>query len=208
LAGPPRRTAGSAQVAIPPVLTIAVLLLVATLAHLDRFDLDSLFGVFWLTVYVIVTPLLLYLLVLQWRAGAPATASASSRVVGPVRILLAAQAAALVVFGFALLVAPVGAAGIWPWPLTPLTGRAIGAFLVGFGVAAALAAADGALDRYRGAADAYATLGALELAAAALHWGDLTATALGCAAYAGFWAIVLGTGLDGSIAARAASASR
>ena len=40
-----------ARTAVPPVFVIAVLLLVATLVHLDRFDLDSVFGWFWLIVY-------------------------------------------------------------------------------------------------------------------------------------------------------------
>ena len=35
-----------ARTVIPPVFTIALLLLVATLLHLDKFDLDSLFGGF------------------------------------------------------------------------------------------------------------------------------------------------------------------
>ena len=37
--------------ALVPVSVIAVLLLAATLIHLDKFDLDSLFGWFWLVVY-------------------------------------------------------------------------------------------------------------------------------------------------------------
>ena len=45
---------------------IAVLLLVITLIHLDRFDLNSLFGVFWLCAYVLV-PLLL-----AWALARPA----------------------------------------------------------------------------------------------------------------------------------------
>ena len=40
-----------ARPALVPVPAIAVLLLVATLIHLDKFDLDSLFGWFWLIVY-------------------------------------------------------------------------------------------------------------------------------------------------------------
>ena len=44
--------------AIVPVTAIAVLLLAATLIHLDKFDLDSLFGWFWLVVYCSV-PLVL-----------------------------------------------------------------------------------------------------------------------------------------------------
>jgi hypothetical protein len=36
-----------------------------------------------------------------------------------------------------MLVDPLGAATVWPWELTPLTGRAVGAWLVGLGVSAA-----------------------------------------------------------------------
>ena len=50
--------------ALVPVTAIAVLLLAATLIHLDKFDLDSLFGWFWLVVYC-ACPLLLAVLI--WR---------------------------------------------------------------------------------------------------------------------------------------------
>jgi hypothetical protein len=39
--------------------------------------------------------------------------------------------------GVYLLVAPLSAAAFWPWALTPLTGRAVGAWLIGFGVVSA-----------------------------------------------------------------------
>ena len=47
-----------ARPALVPVTTIAVLLLVATLVHLDKFDMDSIFGWFWLVVYCSVPPVL------------------------------------------------------------------------------------------------------------------------------------------------------
>ena len=50
--------------------------------------------------------------------------------------LLAVQAVALLGLGVALFVAP-GLAGWWPWKLTPLLAQATGAWLIGFGVAAA-----------------------------------------------------------------------
>jgi hypothetical protein len=196
-----------ARSAIPPVITIALLLLVATLAHLDKFDLDSLYGWFWLVVYVLVTPLVLWLLALQRRIPT-APEPAGPRLPRPLVALLAVQGVAMLGFGIALMVAPVGTSDAWPWPLTPLTGRATGAFLVGFGVAAAVAVREADLNRYRGPACAYATLGGLELLAAAIHWEDLTASALGCAVYMAFWATVLAAGAYGSIASSAASASR
>lgn len=36
-----------------------------------------------------------------------------------------------------MIVAPTDAAAFWPWPLTPLTGRAVGAWLVALGVLSA-----------------------------------------------------------------------
>jgi hypothetical protein len=42
--------------------------------------------------------------------------------------------------GVALLLAPTALQDGWPWPLTPLTGRAVGAWAVGIGTIAAHAA--------------------------------------------------------------------
>jgi hypothetical protein len=54
-----------------------------------------------------------------------------------VRAVLALLALLFLGLGTALLLAPTWADGAWPWTLTPLTARAIGAWLVGLGVAAA-----------------------------------------------------------------------
>jgi hypothetical protein len=110
--------------------------------------------------------------------------------------------------GAALFIAPVDASTLWPWPLTPLTGRAVGAFLCGFAVAAAFAARENDLDRLRGSAYSYATLGALELLAVAVHSGDLSGTTLECSVYVGFCATVAAMGLYGVLgsASRARSA--
>ena len=51
------------------MLVIAVVLLAVTLVHLDRFDLDGLFGVFWLCAYIAAPPLLAYGIFLERRAG-------------------------------------------------------------------------------------------------------------------------------------------
>src|SRR5262249_23662243 len=51
--------------------------------------------------------------------------------------LLAVQAVVLLSMGVALFVAPGPAASWWPWTLTPLLAQATGAWLIGFGVAAA-----------------------------------------------------------------------
>jgi hypothetical protein len=99
-------------------------------------------------------------------------------------------------------VSPSSAGTIWPWLLTPLTGRAVGTFLIGFAAAAAFAALDNRVERLRGAAYAYATLGALELLAAAIffeHFDDGESSI-----YLSFAASVLLVGLAGSVIARGA----
>ena len=184
-----------ARVAMPPVFAIATLLLAATLIHLDKFDLDSLFGWFWLVVYLIVLPLLVVLVRRQSRVATPASVGRPLPLW--LKSVLVAQAGVLLVVGVALFVAPLDAAEVWPWALTPLTGRAIAAFLIGFGIAAGAAARDDDLVRARGSAMAYAALGVLELLAVAIHSGDFTGSGLEQAIYVGFWVTVLGVGAYG-----------
>jgi hypothetical protein len=192
-----QRSWARARTALPAVFTIAVLLLIATAIHLDRFH-DDLYGRFWEAVYVIVVPLLAYLTWSQLRQSGPVGHPGPS-LPDWLRAVLCVQALIMVAVGAALFVAPVGASSLWPWTLTPLTGRAVGAFLIGFGVAAAFAVAENEIHRLHGAALAYATLGALELVAAAVHGGDFTAPALGVSLYLSFCASVLAVGLYGAV---------
>ena len=50
--------------------------------------------------------------------------------------------------GIVMDVEPSTAEDLWPWALTPLTARAVSAFLIGFAAAAAYAAADNRLERF------------------------------------------------------------
>ncbi len=191
-----------ARAALAPVFLIAVFLLVATLINLDRFHHD-LFGRFWIAVYVLVTPLLAYLV---WRQGGRAALAAAAGGIplpGWVRAALLIQAAPLLVVGGALFVAPLDADSVWPWTLSQLTAQVVASFLIGFGAAAALAAwENNAADRLGGAALAYVTLAALELAAVAIHSGDVDGGAVEVVAYVAFWVSALGVGLWGSLALR------
>ena len=94
-----------ARPAVPPVFVIALLLLVATLVHLDLFDLDSIFGWFWLTVYAAVVPLLAFLVARQVRA-AGRVPPGTRPLRGWLRAVLLAQAIAMLGVGVALFIAP------------------------------------------------------------------------------------------------------
>ena len=59
------RSWAQARPAVYPVAVIALLLLVITLVHIDKFDLNSLFGVFWVVAYAVVPVLLAWALAEQ-----------------------------------------------------------------------------------------------------------------------------------------------
>ena len=135
-------TWAGARIAIPAVFVFTTVTMVVTLVHLDRFHLESTQQLgtrvvtwAWLAVYAVV-PVLMVLAVLAQR-GRSVAVPAPSGLPTAVRVALVAIAAVLLALGLALLVDPAAADGAWPWALTPLTGRAVGAWLVGLGIAAA-----------------------------------------------------------------------
>lgn len=164
-----------------PVLTIlvfTVLTLVATLLHVDRFHFMPEFAAgpflaraaawFWTAVYVLVPLALVVVLRRQERAPGsdPPPRWPVPRLL---RAALAAESAVLLITGVALFLVPSSADLLWPWTLTPLTARVVAAWLVAFGLATALAAIGGDLQRLRTAAVAYAVFGLLALVAVARY---------------------------------------
>lgn len=143
-----------ARVATSAVLTFTILTLGVSLLHLDRFhfgsqDLVTLIATWaWFAVYAVVPPLLAALLLVQQRApGAdPPLAAPLPAWLWPI---IGLQAAALFTVGMMMLVAPQFSMALWPWQLTPLTARAIGAWLVGLSVAAAHVLREGDFTRVR-----------------------------------------------------------
>jgi hypothetical protein len=199
-------TWAKARPAVYPVAVIAVLLLVVTLYHLDRFDLDSLFGVFWLVAYALVPPLLVWALVGQLRAPGE-DARPTQRLPRPLRRLLIFEGVAMLATGGVLLFSAGLADDLWPWALSPLTSRAIGSFIVGVGVAALFAVHEDDPVSFRGAALAYTVLGLLEVLALLLHTSDLEGDHFDTAIYVVSWSLVTLTGAYGLRAARASSRS-
>jgi hypothetical protein len=131
-----------ARIALPAVFAFTTLTLIVTLVHLELFHLDDDLALrtravtwAWIAVYVAVPLLMVVAHRDQRRAGL--AVPPPSGLPTAVRVVLVALAALLLGLGTALLVAPTWADGAWPWTLTPLTARAVGAWLVGLGVAAA-----------------------------------------------------------------------
>jgi hypothetical protein len=135
------RVWANSRVAVPAVFVFTVLTLVATLIHLDLFHLGDSFAAItqigtwtWMAVYVSVPILLAVLWAIQLRlpGGDPPRRAPTS---GGVRLAIYLLAAGMLILGVALFVAPLGAGVLWPWELTPLTGRAVGAWLIGLSAA-------------------------------------------------------------------------
>jgi len=131
-----------ARIAVPAVFVFTTLTLVVTVVHLDLFHLDGDLPLStravtwtWLAVYILVPVLMVVAWVVQRRL--PDEPPAPNGLPAVVRAILVALAAVLIGTGVALLVRPTWADAAWPWALTPLTARAVGAWLVGLGTAAA-----------------------------------------------------------------------
>jgi hypothetical protein len=194
----------SARLAVWPVFVFTTLTLGVTLLHLDRFHLSSdtaptaqVATWAWLAIYAIVP---VAMLVISWmqirsRRPAPKSVTAGRPVLPPaLRLLLVGIAAVLLLYGVALLAVPIPAATWWPWPLSELTARAIGAWLVGLGWAAAQGQLSGDLRTVRPVAltsVAFVILQALAL----LRYGD--ALTWPSAPAIGFVTVLLAIGVAG-----------
>ncbi len=124
----------TARTGYSAVLAFTVVMLGVTLYHIDRFHTGELQAWGWIAVYVAFPPLMLFALFRQLRVP-----GSDAAIVAPLatwfRAATGAQAIVLIGVGILLLSVPVTVANHWPWELSALTGRAIGAWLIGFGLA-------------------------------------------------------------------------
>lgn len=118
----------------PPVTTFATLMGVSTLLHWDKFNHHRVAFWLWVGLYF-TTPFLVFGVWLVNRArqtpagpGEALVALPVARLIGAIGVLAAATSA----FCFLL---PARAIQVWPWTLTPLTARVMGAVFA-LGIAA------------------------------------------------------------------------
>ena len=202
------RVWANSRVAVPAVFIFTMLTLVATLIHLDLFHLGSSFAAItqigtwtWIAVYVSVPILLAALWAIQLRlpGGDPPRRAPMS---GGVRLAIYLLAAGMLAVGMALFFAPLGAGVLWPWELTPLTGRAVGAWLIGLGVAAAHMAWERDWRRVLPGSATFAVFGALELVVLLRFPGEVDWSGSQAWIYLLFLLSMLAVGLWGLYAAR------
>jgi hypothetical protein len=189
-----------ARVAVPAIWLFTTLTLVATLLHFDRFHFSSPISSaqgaawFWLAIYAIVPVAMLLVGWLQLRApgedpprGSPASLW--------MRIAVLVQGGAMLVFGAGLFLLPSTVGPLWPWTLTTLTARAIGAWLIGIGFAAIHANRENDFSRIQPLAGGYTAFAILELLALARYSGMVDWNSPAAWVYLAFLLSILPVGL-------------
>lgn len=184
------------RVAVPAVLLFTVLTLIVTLLHIDRFhfnapELITRLGTWvWLLVYAAV-PLIMGVLLIQQLRAPGGDLPREEPLPGWIRALLLVKTTVFSLLGLGLLLAPVAVAPLWPWALTPLTGRAIGAWMLSLGVASGHSAWENDRRRVRPASASYFLLAVLQLIALLRYPGEFSWGAPSGWVYLGFLAVML-----------------
>ncbi len=113
-----------------PITAFTILMALATLIHLDRFNQAS--TPFWLwTVIYAITPILVPLVWLRNRATDPGASDPRDLTVSPLfRRAVGLIGLAFTLAGCAIFIVPDLAIRIWPWQLTPLTARVLAGWMM------------------------------------------------------------------------------
>ncbi len=149
-----------ARLAVPAVLIFTILTAIATMIHRDIFH-DNWIAWAWIGIYLIVPPV--FMIVLGMQLQEPGVDEPRQFPLPDwLRVMSVIQGIVLLGAGSALMIAPLDAMRIWPWPLTELTSRAIGAWLIGLGVIALQAAWENDFLRIRSGAIAALLLAVLQ----------------------------------------------
>jgi hypothetical protein len=108
------------------VALFATLLGVATVLHWDKFTHDKVAFWLWAGLYFTAPFLVLWAWVANQRYAGRPDAETPRLGRGP-RAVLVGVGGLAVLTGVTMFVAPKWAVSVWPWPLTPLTSRVVGA---------------------------------------------------------------------------------
>jgi uncharacterized membrane protein len=152
----------------PAVVVFATLLGVATIIHWDRFHAGHVSFVTWATLYF-TTPFLVAG-AFVWNDRRRRRTEAADRLPPTATFAFAAVGAGLTIVGIAMFLFPDEAIDVWPWMLTPLTARVMGACFT-LGLAGVVVAADARLDAVRLTLEVAAVMFAL-IAVAGVRAGD------------------------------------
>jgi hypothetical protein len=192
-----------------PLITVAVftaVTAVATVVHAHRLNMMSGGPVaeaaawIWLAVYLVI-PIACAVVVarqeLRWVRGRSLVRPMPGWLTG----VLAVEGAVMFAAGSVLFVGGLqvhhhqsAVTMFWPWPITPLSGMVIGAWLIAFGVAVALVIRERDLATLLISAVTYTAFGVLEMVALIWHWPQVYATSPWLWGYVGLLLAIVGSG--------------
>ena len=124
----------SVKVGFLSVTTFATLMGIATILHWDRFNHGYISFFAWVALYF-TTPFIVFLLWLRNRSTDPGPQTSSDRhVPGLVRLITGIVGSLTLLTSIFLFLQPGFMISTWPWQLTPLTARVMGALFALTGV--------------------------------------------------------------------------
>jgi hypothetical protein len=200
--GARERTWANARVTVPSVLLFTILTLVVTLLHLDRFHFDSELiytraGTWaWLAIYAAV-PVILGILFIHQVTRPGGDPPRRTAIPDWIEAFLILHTLVMLPLGIALLLEPTLVAPLWPWALTPLTARAIGAWLFSIGIAAAHTYWEGDQRRVRASLRSYLVLSLLQFIALARYPEEVNWSGIGIWVYVYILSTIFCIGLYG-----------
>ena len=162
------------KAAFPPVTTFTIAMLIATILHWDRFDINHFPFQVWLVLYII-TPFLVPYLWIKNRFADPGTPEPDDLTV-PALAKWAFLASGVIGVGMALFmfIFPESVIAIWPWKLTPLTARVLGGWFGLLGVGGLYASQDSRWSAWRMPMQSITFWGILILIGAFMNPTDFT----------------------------------
>jgi len=175
----------NARIAVPGMWSFTFVTLIVTLYHLDRFHFDSpnlitVAGTWvWLLVYILV-PIVLGIFWIRQIRQAGMEPTRVNKLPGWLRYSALIQGIVLVVSGTVMVLLPDKAIPYWPWTLSALTCRAIGAWGIGNGVFTIQAYIENDWERMRPFMPSWGLYGVLQLVNVliyhnTLNWGQISA---------------------------------
>ncbi len=179
------RTWARARIAVPGVWVFTTLTLVVTLLHFGTFHFSSpdllprAAAYLWLAIYAGVPIAMILAVLLQRRVRGPEPLR-ELRLPRWLRATFVVVGAGMTATGLALLLTPDAVRSSWPWTLTTLTARAIGAWLTALGVITFHALVENDLGRIRPLGAGLTVFGLLQFVAlarypSAMAWGTSAA---------------------------------
>ena len=161
----------NSRVALPGVLAFTLLTLLATILHFDKFHIVSstlpsavFFSWVWLIVYI-VAPIVQAVAIWQQTRATGGEPPRQHPLPAWLKAALGVHVAIMLLVGIPLFIAPAAVSPLWPWALTPLTARAVAAWMIGIGTILGHALWENEWGRIRGGALAYAVYSLMQIIA-------------------------------------------